>query len=204
MKVAKKHSHLNGEEWLLVHEKEAYEEILAVIDAIDAEACRTKISKEKGREGEKLYSPEDLNAEFETRLGDLGWESERYYYYIAHSYQQLEAMVDMDLDEQREYLKQQRVEVLQSFNETDYVKHRIGVEVQFGKYSFVAYDLFVKHLAFYVGRRVDVGIEILATKQMQRDMSSGPAYYEGELHKLLRHGRGTPGVPLVILGLEPD
>ena len=110
----------------------------------------------------------------------------------------------MDLDEQREYLKQQRVEVLQSFNETDYVKHRIGVEVQFEKYSFVAYDLFVKHLAFYVGRRVDVGIEILATKQMQRYMSSGPAYYEGELHKLLRHGRGTPGVPLVILGLEPD
>jgi hypothetical protein len=204
MKVAKTHSHLNGEEWLLVHEKRAYNELLAVIDAIDAEACRTKISQEKGRKGEKLYSPSELNSEFEIRLGELGWESDRFYYYIAHSYEQLEAMSDMNLDEQREYLKVRRVELLRSFNQTDYVKHRIGVEVQFGKYSFVAYDLFVKHLAFYVGRRVDVGIEILATKAMQRHMSSGPAYYEGELHNLLRHGRGTPGGPLMILGVEPE
>lgn len=203
MKVAKKYSHLNGEEWLIVHEKKAYDELLEVISAIDAEECRTKKSKEQGREGEMLYSPSHLNSEFQARMEELGWESDRFYYYIAHTHQQLEAMSDMDLDEQREYLNNQRVEVLRSFNQTDYVKHRIGVEVQFGKYSFVAYDLFVKHLAFYVGRRVDVGVEILATKTMQRHMSSGPAYYEGELHNLLRHGRGTPGVPLLILGVEP-
>ena len=38
-----------------------------------------------------------------------------------------------------------------SYNQTDFVKDRVAIEVQFGKYSFVAYDLFVKHLAFYVG-----------------------------------------------------
>src|ERR1700735_3498510 len=48
-----------------------------------------------------------------------------------------------------------------SYNQTDFVKDRIAVEVQFGKYSFVAYDLFVKHLAFYIGDQIDVGIEIL-------------------------------------------
>ena len=47
MKIAKKHSHLNGEEWLLVHEQETYQEIQAVIESIDAEKCRTKISKEQ-------------------------------------------------------------------------------------------------------------------------------------------------------------
>jgi len=31
-----------------------------------------------------------------------------------------------------------------SYNQTDFVKERIALEVQFGKYSFVAYDLFVK------------------------------------------------------------
>ncbi len=51
MKIAKKHSHLNGEEWLLVHEKEAYQEILNVIESIDAEGCRTKISRERDRKG---------------------------------------------------------------------------------------------------------------------------------------------------------
>jgi hypothetical protein len=34
-----------------------------------------------------------------------------------------------------------------SYNQTDFVKNRVAVEVQMGKYSFIAYDLFVKHLA---------------------------------------------------------
>ena len=34
-----------------------------------------------------------------------------------------------------------------SYNQTDFVKDRVAVEVQFGKYAFVAHDLFVKHSA---------------------------------------------------------
>jgi hypothetical protein len=203
MRLAKKYSHLNGEEWLLVHEKETYQEIFDVIGAIDAEQCRTKISKERGRKGEALYSPVDLNTEFGGRFSSLGWESTRYSYYIAHNFDQLEAMADMSLEEQKQYLLEQGAEAIRSYNQTDHVKNRIAIEVQFGKYAFVAYDLFVKHLAFYTGRIINVGIEILPTKAMQKDMSSGIAYYEGELHNILRHGRSNPPVPLVIIGLEP-
>jgi hypothetical protein len=203
MKIAKRHSHLNGEEWLLVHEKKVYQEIMGVIADIDAEVCRTKISKEKERKGERLLSPVTLNSEFDQRFSSLGWESTRYSYYIAHNMDQMEAMVAMDLEEQREYLLNQSSEVIYSYNQTDHVKNRIAIEVQFGKYAFVAYDLFVKHLAFYTGRIINVGIEILPTKAMQREMSSGIAYYEGELHNILRHGRSHPPVPLVLIGLEP-
>ena len=56
---------------------------------------------------------------------------------------------------------------LASYNQTDFVKDRVAVEVQFGKYAFVAYDLFVKHLAFYVGDVIDVGVEILPMKALQ-------------------------------------
>lgn len=90
-----------------------------------------------------------------------------------------------------------------SYNQTDFVKDRVAVEVQFGKYSFVAYDLFVKHLAFYIGDRIDVGIEILPMKSLQSQMSSGVAYYEGELYNVVRQGRGVPAVPLVIIGIAP-
>lgn len=90
-----------------------------------------------------------------------------------------------------------------SYNQTDFVKERVALEVQFGKYSFVAYDLFVKHLAFYVRDQIDVGIEILAMKSMQARMSSGPGYFEGELYNVLRNGRGVPAVPLVLVGVEP-
>jgi len=34
-------------------------------------------------------------------------------------------------------------------------------------------------------------------------MSSGIAYYEGELYNVVRQGRGVPSVPLVILGIVP-
>ncbi len=80
---------------------------------------------------------------------------------------------------------------------------RVALEVQFGKYPFVAYDVFVKHLAFYVRDQIDVGIEILAMKSLQSHMSSGPGYYEGELYNIIRNGRGVPAVPLVLVGVEP-
>lgn len=203
MKIAKKHSHMNGEEWLLVHERATYQELLDVIESIDAEQCRTKISKEKGRRGKALYSPVDINAEFDKRLSSLDWQSTRYSYYVAHNFDQLKAMSSMSLEEQKQYLLDQGAEAIYSYNQTDHVKSRIAIEVQFGKYAFVAYDLFVKHLAFYSGRVINVGVEILPTKAMQREMSSGIAYYEEELHNILRHGRSNPPVPLVIIGLEP-
>lgn len=40
-------------------------------------------------------------------------------------------------------------------------------------------------------------------KSLQSQMSSGVAYYEGELYNVIRQGRGVPAVPLVLLGIEP-
>lgn len=75
--------------------------------------------------------------------------------------------------------------------------------MQFGKYAFVAHDLFVKHLSFYVSGVIDAGIEILPMKQMERQMSSGVPYYERDLANVLRQGRGVPAVPLVLVGIAP-
>jgi len=104
---------------------------------------------------------------------------------------------------QKQEIESQGETAIRSYNQTDFVKNRVALEVQFGKYSFVAYDLFVKHLAFYIGDHIDVGIEILPMKTLQSQMSSGPSYYEGELYNVVRQGRGVPAVPLVILGIEP-
>ena len=73
--------------------------------------------------------------------------------------------------------------------------------MQYGKYFPVAYDLFVKHLAFFLGDVIDVGIEIMPMKSLQEQMSSGVPYYEGELYNLIREGRGVPAVPLIVVGL---
>jgi hypothetical protein len=204
MKIAQKYSHLNGEEYLIVHHKKLYDEIKRVITAVDAESCKTKVSKEKTMVGRSLYSPSEINAAFKEEFRQLAWEESRYNYYITLERELMELSIPMSAKEQKEFLIENGAkEPIYSYNQTDFVKDMIAVEVQLGKYSFVAYDLFVKHMLFYSGGKINLGVEILPTKKMQSNMSSGPAYYEGEVYNVMRQGRNSPPVPLLILGIEP-
>ena len=203
MKIVEKYSHLNGLEFLLVHKPELWQEIESVIHSIDAEKCKTKISKEKTKSGKLLYSPIDMNALFKEKLYELKWEESRVSYWVTKDERLIRKTMAMPPDMQKQEIEKQNETAIFSYNQTDFVKNRVAIEVQFGKYSFVAYDLFVKHLAFYVGDKIDVGIEILPMKSLQSEMSSGVSYYEGELYNVVRQGRGVPAVPLIIIGIEP-
>ncbi len=203
MKIVEKYSHLNGLEFLLVHKPELWKEIETVIQSIDAETCKTKISKEKTKAGKILYSPIDLNCMFKKELYKHGWEESRVSYWVTKDEKLIRRTISMPPDMQKQEIEKQNETAIFSYNQTDFVKNRVAIEVQFGKYSFVAYDVFVKHLAFYVGDKIDVGIEILPMKTLQSEMSSGVSYYEGELYNVVRQGRGVPAVPLIIIGIEP-
>ena len=107
----------------------------------------------------------------------------------------MEKSLSMTSKEQKKFLIDNgEKDPIFSYNQTDFVKSKIAVEVQFGKYSFVAYDLFVKHMLFYSGGVINIGIEVLPTKKMQSQMSSGVAYYEGEVYNVMRQGRNSPPV----------
>jgi len=202
MNIAETYSHLNGLEFLIVHKPSLWEEIQTVIAAVDAIKCQTKVSKEKTMKGKLLYSPIDMNAAFKHLLREKSWDESRVSYWVTRSEKLIRSTLMMSAKEQKREIEAAGEIPIFSYNQTDFVKDRVAVEVQFGKYSFVAYDLFVKHLAFYVGDRIDVGIEILPMKSLQSQMSSGVAYYEGEFYNIVRQGRGVPSVPLVIIGIE--
>ena len=201
MKIVETYSHLNGLEFLLVHKPRLWKEIKEVIKAVDAEACKTKVSKEKGMQGKILYSPIDMNSSFKKFLRTKNWEESRVSYWVTKSEKLIRKTLTMAPEEQKKEIEATGEKPIYSYNQTDFVKDRVAIEVQFGKYSFVAYDLFVKHLAFYIGDHIDVGIEILPMKSLQSQMSSGVAYYEGEFYNVVRQGRGVPAVPLVIVGI---
>jgi len=165
--------------------------------------CRTKVSKEKTMKGKLLFSPVDMNAAFKTLLRAKDWDESRVSYWVTKSEKLIRKTLTMSAPEQKRQIEGAGGKPIFSYNQTDFVKDRVAVEVQLGKYAFVAYDLFVKHLAFYVGDRIDVGIEILPMKSLQSQMSSGVAYYEGEFYNVVRQGRGVPAVPLVVIGIEP-
>jgi hypothetical protein len=203
MKIVEKYSHLNGLEFLLVHRPELWKEIENVIKTIDAEKCKTKVSKEKTMKGTLLYSPIEMNNAFKKELTKYHWEESRVSYWVTRDEKLIRKTLTMPPDIQKQEIESQGEIAIRSYNQTDFVKNRVALEVQFGKYSFVAYDLFVKHLAFYISDHIDVGIEILPMKTLQSKMSSGPSYYEGELYNVVRQGRGVPAVPLVIIGIEP-
>ena len=201
MTIVETYSHLNGLEFLLVHKKKLWTEIRRVVKGVDAEGCKTKVSREERTAGELFYSPIEMNQCFRTALASTGWEESRVSYWVTRDAKLIRKTLTMAPDEQKKEIIEAGAEPIFSYNQTDFVKERVAVEVQFGKYSFVAYDLFVKHLAFYVGDKIDVGIEILPMKSLQRQMSSGVAYYEGELYNVVRQGRGVPAVPLILVGV---
>lgn len=201
MRIHALHSHLNGHEWLLVHRRAAWREIERIIGSVDAERCKTKISREKTMLGRELYAPKEINRALAERFQADGWAETRTQYWVTDEYRLIRQTLHLPADDQKRAIQAAGKQPILSYNQTDFVKQRIAVEVQFGKYSFIAYDLFVKHLAFYVGDLIDVGVEILPMKSMQAQMSSGPGYYEGALYDLARQGRGVPAVPLVLVGV---
>ncbi len=203
MEIAEFYSHLNGLEFLLVHKPKLWDEIRAVVDAVDARACKVKVSKEKTMRGKVLYSPVAMNSNFKKLLRRKKWAESRVSYWVTKSEKLIRKTLSMDPKAQKEEIINAGEIPIFSYNQTDFVKERVALEVQFGKYSFVAYDLFVKHLAFYVGDKIDLGIEILPMKALQAEMSSGVPYYEGEFYNVIRQGRGVPAVPLVLVGILP-
>jgi hypothetical protein len=65
VKITALYSHLNGHEWLLVHERKTWREIEATIKSIDAAKHKTKVSDEKTMKGELVYAPIELNKAFD-------------------------------------------------------------------------------------------------------------------------------------------
>lgn len=203
MKIAAQYSHLNGFEYLLVHKSHLWDEIQEIIASVNADACRTKVSKEKTKKGETLYSPKAMNQKMKSDFLSRAWVEKRTHYWVTEDAKLIRKTMQLSPDVQKAELEAAGIKPIRSYNQTDFVKERVAVEVQFGKYTFVAYDLFVKHMAFFVGDIIDVGIEILPMKELQAEMSSGVGYYEGELYNLIRQGRGVPAVPLVLVGVTP-
>ena len=203
MKIAQKYSHLNGEEYLIVHHRSTLKEIKDVIHAVNANEFLTKESQEKTKKGNLVYDPGALNKKFKELFYAKEWEERRRNFYVSTDPNIVKQLEPLDYEDQKKFLIENDHPLYDSYNQTDFVKNKIAVEVQLGKYFAVTYDLFVKHLSFYNGQIINVGVEIVPTKKMQKDMSSGPPWFEKEVHNVLRHGRTNPPVPLLILGIEP-
>lgn len=204
MKIANIYSHLNGYEHMLVHHKDLWDEIVSAINSIEANDF-TKTSKAKPTMGKILYDQKALNKQFENILFPQEWKSVTTPYYVTGDIPTAREIANIrDKDEQKRIIEDNGYTAFRTNNQVDFVKNRVALEVQFGKYFSVAYDLHVKHTFFFLRNDIDVGIEIVPTRAMCLKMDSGVAWYENELANVIREGRSNPTVPIVMIGIEPE
>ena len=201
MRIVAEHSHLNGKEHLLVHHPKLWEEVQSVIESVVAYDCKTKKPKERTIKGRMPFSSEAMNMAFGKGFSRAGWQEGSNPFCVASDEKALVAVHNQPQDERMVAIEETAHEQLKSRNQTDFVKGRVAVEMQFGKCDFVAPDLYARPLSFYVSDIIDVGIEILPMKELEQEMSSGVAYYERDLLNIIRQGRGVPAVPLVLIGV---
>lgn len=189
MRIVGLYSFNGGEEVILRQHSRELDEIKGILNCIDTQKYKIKKSKEKTMPGKILYSPRSLNREISGRFLELGWEKKRVYcdyptqYYIG------------GYDKPRVSKG--------AFREMDFIKNDLGVEVQFGKYSFMVYNVCAKMTIFHNMGYINAGIEIVPVKELAENMSSGVSYFEQFVWDLEKRGVSDIDIPVLILGVAP-
>jgi hypothetical protein len=164
-------------------------EIQSVISSVNASDYMTKVSKEKTMAGRMLYSPVALNGAFKIAFGKLGWKNVR----VKSDYTTKYYVEDY----------KPTTTTRGAFRDMDFVKNKLGVEVQFGKYSFMVYNVAAKMTIFRNLKIINAGIEIVPVKELADKMSTGVSYFEQFLWDLENRGISNIDTPVLILGIAP-
>jgi hypothetical protein len=83
----------------------------------------------------------------------------------------------------------------------DFLKDGLGVEVQFGKYSFMVYNVCAKMTIFHKLGFIDTGVEIVPMKEFAGEMSTGVSYFEQFVWDLEQRGVSDIDIPVLVLGI---
>lgn len=195
MRIVARYSFNGGEDAVSTKFPTELAEIEEAISSIDASKHRTKESKEKTMRGRMLYSPSSLNKAFKKRLFDSGWVQHKVMCNYPTAY----------------YVDGYKPQITEdAFREMDFVKNGLGVEVQFGKYSFMVYNVAAKMTIFRNLGVIRAGIEVVPVKAFTKDpkgkrlMSTGVSYFEQFAWDLEKRGISDIDVPVLILGIDRD
>ncbi len=149
----------------------------------DVEAVKSKVSLEKTKKDRLLYSPIDMNNQFRNGFHRKGYTELRDTYTIR--------------------LPDSPLEIANAYKSVDFCKDQVLIEVQFGKYPFMFYDL-AKFQYFFNENKAQVGIEIVPCHNLHRHMSSGVSYGEQLVFDIERLKRHFPAVPVKVILIDAD
>jgi hypothetical protein len=164
MRIGGIYSFKDGEKVIESRYPKELMEIKQTITEIDATQYKTKSSREKTMPGKMLYSPIRLNKAFVHSFELKGWQ---------HNYR-------VWCEYPTEYYTSDYsppAEVSNAYREMDFVKNKVGIEVQFGKYAFMVYNVAAKMTIFRNLGIIEAGVEIVPLKELAEQMSTGVSYF---------------------------
>ncbi len=188
MRLAAQYSFKNGLDEVTKRYPHLLAEVKEAITVVDASKAKTKLSKEKTKVGRVLYSPVALNKAFQKELYPKGWQNLS----VDCEYPTTHYLEDYEI----------RSSLKGAFRDMDFVKDGLGVEVQFGKYSFMVYNVCAKMTIFRNLGFINCGIEIVPVKALALEMSSGVSYFEQFVWDLESRGVADIDVPVLIIGID--
>ena len=89
-----------------------------------------------------------------------------------------------------------------NFRRIDFVKDKLGVEIEFEKPAAMIYSGCAKLTIFYNLGHIDCGIEIVPVKAFAEEMSSGVSYFEQFIWDLESRGVSDIDIPVMIIGID--
>jgi len=189
MRVVGVYSFNGGTEAVMKTYPKLVQEVYEVIGMVDASKNKTKKSKEKTMRGRMLYNPKSINKAFKKAFSDKkDW-----------------APVRVPCEYSTDYYVEDystRTTSRGAFREMDFVKNNLGIEVQFGKYAFMVYNVCAKMTIFHNLSHINHGIEIVPVKAFANEMSSGVSYFEQFIWDLKSRGISDIDIPVMILGID--
>ncbi|HHT9104792.1 MAG TPA: BglII/BstYI family type II restriction endonuclease [Candidatus Wujingus californicus] len=188
MRIVGVYSFKGGKEAVEIKYQKLLEEVKSIISHVDSEKYKTKKSREKTMKGRLLYSPKRLNSAFKRYFIEFGWHNHRVHCDYSIQY----------------YTPDYTSNKLNkgAFREMDFIKEKLGIEVQFGKYAFMVYNVCAKMTIFSKLGYIDTGIEIVPVKNFADKMSTGVSYFEQFVWDLEQRGVADIDIPVLVLGID--
>ncbi len=181
MKIINSYSFNGGEKYVREKKPEQLREVEEAIGHLDAISCLTKLSEEKTKVKKLLFSPGALNSAMKLELCESGWTKKK-------------TTGKKGYIEPRHYFGRR-------FREMDGLKNNVGLEIQFGKYSFMGYDIFSKMVIFNKAGLISCGIEVVAAHDLCKYMSTGVSDFDQLLIDFEHRGVSNLDIPVYVIGI---
>lgn len=198
MLIGEYYSHKNGKAFIESNHKNELDEIEAAIAQVNAANVLTKKSEEKTKPS-LLFSPTAMNHQIKNFLCPMGWTT-------------LHAEGKKGFKEPKLYWNESKGDFenelgikssgSREFREMDGLKNKVGLEIQFGKYAFMGYDIFSKMPIFAKRGLIVCGIEVVVMHSLIPHMSTGVSSFSQITMDMKARGVADLDIPTLVIGIE--